>query len=86
LFWYLSQVKQGNSLLEELEDLTEDNLSIKHKEIGMSTSWNTLLTISGPSLAGRLGLGTRDNRPNKSSTAPRIKLSADWLMPVVLDD
>ncbi len=34
LFWYLPfpSIKQGNSLLGELQDLTEDNWSIKREE------------------------------------------------------
>jgi hypothetical protein len=47
LFWNLpfASFKQGNSLVKELDDLTEKNGASRVKRSGMSTSWIALPTI-----------------------------------------
>ncbi len=75
LFWYLpfANVKQGNSLVEELDDLTEDDWSIKREEIRDEHSLIALPTIFAS--AGRHGLGTtgqtRVASPRGSSVLPK---------------
>ncbi len=84
LFWYLPfpSVKQGNSLLEELEDLTKDDWNIKREEIRdehkLERAPNDLI------VAWKAWI--RDHRPNKSGTAPRIKRPAEGLKSLVRDD
>ena len=77
-----TSVKQGNSLVEELEDLTEDDWSIKREEIrdehklertpnDLIVSWKAWI---------------RDHWPNKGGTSPRIERPAEGLKSQVRDD
>ncbi len=84
LFWYLPfpSIQQGNSLLEELEKLTEDDWSIKREEIRdehkLECALNNLI------VCWKAWIG--DHWPNKSGTAPRIERPAEGLKSLVRDD
>jgi hypothetical protein len=84
LFLYhpFPSVKQGNSLLEELEDLTEDDWSIKREEI---RDEHKLERAPNDLIVGRKAW-IRDHGPNKSGTAPRIERPAEGLKSLVRDD
>jgi hypothetical protein len=84
LFWYVPfpSVKQGNSVLEELQDLshlTEDDWSIKREEI---RDEHKLDRASNNLIVGWKAW-IRDHGPNKGGIASRIKRPADGLKTLV---
>jgi hypothetical protein len=84
LFWYLpfASVKQGNSLVEELEDLTEDDWSIKREEIRDEHK----LERAANDLRVSWKAWIRNHWPNKSGTTSRIKRPAEGLKTIVRDE
>ncbi len=84
LFWYLPfpSVKQGNSLLEELQDLTEDDWSIKREDIRDEHK----LDRAPNDLIVGWKAWIRNHGPNKGGNASRIERPADGLRTVVRDD
>ncbi len=88
LFWYLSSpsVKQGNSqaLLEELEDLTEDDWSIKREELQVRDEHKLEHAVNDLIVGWKAWI--RDHWPNKSGTTLRIKRPAEGLKTIVCDD
>jgi hypothetical protein len=77
LSWYLSfpSVKQGNSLLEELQDLTEDDWSIKS---GGFRNEHKLDSAPNDLIVGWKAW-IRDHWPNKGGITSRIKRPANGL-------
>ncbi len=71
LFWYLPfpSVKQGNSLLEEWEDLTKDDWSIEREEIRDEHK----LECTPNDLIVSWKAWIRDHWPNKGGTSPSCR-------------
>ena len=77
MFWYLPfpSVKQGNSLLEELQDLTEDDWSIKREDI---RDEHKLERAPNDLIVGWKAW-IRDHRPNKGRGSSVQQMGAEPL-------
>ncbi len=84
LFWYppFASVKQGNFLIAELEDLTEDDWSIKREEIRDEHK----LDCSANYLRVGWKAWIRDHWPNKGGSTSRIARPAEGLRTIVCDE
>ena len=84
LFWYLPfpSVKQGNSLLEELEDLTVDDWNSKREEIRDEHK----LERAANDLVVGWKAWIKEHGPNKSgNAAPRIERPAEGVKSILRD-